>query len=263
MSPDATLRAILFDIGRVIVRVDYDRALRTLGSSAGRSGQEVWQLISSDPRMRDLQEGRVTPQEWHEHLSRRLGMHLGFDEFIVAWNSALVPQTMIPDAVFAEAGRYRLGLLSNTDPIHVALIESTFSFPRFFPVRIYSCQVGMSKPDPAIYRLAIDSLAAVPAYPSGTERSQRAPASTLRHSEGPTPVGVEESLLAAPRLRPEEILYIDDVPEFLNAGQRAGMQGLLFTGAEALMAELRRRGIVAGANDPSAALPWWLGNKQD
>jgi glucose-1-phosphatase len=205
-SPSGTsLRAIIFDIGRVIVRVDYDRALRLLSSSASRSGKEVWQLISSDPRMLDFQEGRLTPQEWHEHLNQLLNMNLSYEEFYNSWTSALDPQPIIPDGVFAElVGRYHMALLSNTDPIHVAYMESTFSFMRFFPSRIYSCAVGKSKPDPAIYRFALDAV-------------QTPPADTL---------------------------YIDDVAAYVEAGRKIGLQTILFRDLDSLLKDLRALGAL-------------------
>ena len=40
----------------------------------------------------------------------------------------------IPDSLFEHLSKsYRLGLLSNTDPIHVAHLEATYSFFRYFP----------------------------------------------------------------------------------------------------------------------------------
>jgi HAD superfamily hydrolase (TIGR01509 family) len=203
----APLRAIIFDVGRVIVGVNYDRAIRTLNSNraAGRSGKEIWGLISTDSRMRELQEGRFTPRQWNEHLNQRLDLHLTLEEFIAAWESVLDPVALIPDEVFAElAARHRLLLLSNTDPIHVAHMEKHFSFMKFFPTRIYSCAIGLSKPDPAIYRRAIEAADA----------------------------------------GPEEILYIDDVAEYVEAGSRAGLRTIHFREAVSLRADLRRLGAL-------------------
>lgn len=198
-------RALIFDIGRVIVRVDVSRALAALGLSGNLSAGHVWSTIESDPRLRDFQEGRLAPEEWHEHLARRFGLRLSFEQFCAAWNSALDSETILSEALFAQlAKRYRLLLLSNTDPIHVAHMEANFSFPRHFPVRIYSCVAGVSKPDPAIYQLAILE-AGVP---------------------------------------PGEILYIDDGAACVEAGRRAGLEAILFQSAEQLLGELGQRGIL-------------------
>jgi putative hydrolase of the HAD superfamily len=198
-------RALIFDIGRVIVRVDISRALTALGAGAHLSAEQVWSAIQSDPRMRDFQEGRLSSHQWHEHLARRFGLKLSFEQFCAIWNSALDSTTLLGQDLFAElAGRHRLLLLSNTDPIHVAHLETNFRFPRHFHARIYSCVAGVSKPDPAIYRQAIRAAGA----------------------------------------SPDEILYIDDAGEYVEAGQRAGLETIQFRGAEQLLSEFRRRGIL-------------------
>ena len=195
----------MFDVGRVIVRVDVHRALAALGAAAHLSSEQVCSAINAEPRKRDFQEGRLPPRRWHEHLSHRLGFGLTFEQFCAAWNSALVPETILREELFAQlAPRYRLALLSNTDPIHVAHLEGHFSFVRHFPVRVYSCVAGASKPDAAIYARAIEGAC----------------------------------------VAPQEILYIDDAAEFVEAGRRAGMEAVIFDGAEQLLEELRRRGIL-------------------
>ncbi len=203
--PDRVARALVFDIGQVIVRLNVNRALATLGASANLSAEQVLSVIRSHPRMRDFQEGRLTPRQWHEALVGRLALRLSFEQFCEAWNSALEPETILDDDLFAHlATRYRLLLLSNTDPIHVAHLESNFSFPHQFSARVYSCTAGASKPNAAIYRRAIQE--------------------------------ADDT--------PERILYIDDNPDFVEAGRRAGMQALVFEGAEQLREVFHRRGIL-------------------
>src|SRR6201984_166372 len=147
------LRAVIFDIGRVLGRLDIARSLAGLARGISLSPDEIWSAIQTDPRWHDWQEGRIAPHDWHLHLTRRLGSTLTFDEFIDAWNRALDPQPLQSDDLFKTLAKdKRLALLSNTDPIHVAHLESTYSFFRFFlpAARIYSCSVRASKPSPVI-----------------------------------------------------------------------------------------------------------------
>jgi FMN phosphatase YigB (HAD superfamily) len=215
-------RGIIFDIGRVIVRINPRRALQVLrpgsaglskakaaalalGGSMGLS-EAIWAKVQDDERWHDWQEGRMTPREWHERVTSRLGVDLSFEDFCAAWNSVLEPETNVPEALFsALATRYRLAVLSNTDPLHSAYLEERFSFLRYFPVRIYSCAVGASKPSPEIYLAALRAL----------------------------------DLPAA------EALYIDDVPEYVNAARQLGCDAIHFQNAAQLSAEFARRGIPA------------------
>lgn len=202
--PSARLRAIIFDIGRVLIRVDLGPALAGLSSGTSLSPKEVWAAIEKDPRWSDWQEGRISPHDWHQHLAKRLGGPSSLAQFIEAWNRALDPEP-IQDNNFLEklSKRYRLALLSNTDPVHVAYMEPAYDFFRFFPVRVYSCRVGASKPNPLIYREA----------------------------------------LRACKVNAEEALYIDDVEAYVNAARRLGMSGVQFQGPAQLTHSLRELGV--------------------
>lgn len=206
MSP-AKLRAIIFDIGRVIIRVDVGRAMQGLASGSSLSPSELWAAIEKDPRWRDWQEGRIAPRDWYLHLSRRLGGTLSFEQFTEVWNRALDPEPMHTDSFFKQlAKHHRLALLSNTDPIHVRHMEAAYSFFSYFPARIYSCTAGVSKPDPLIYREA----------------------------------------LRAVKVKAEEALYVDDVAAYVEAAQRLGMAAIQFQSAAQLAADLQARGVEVG-----------------
>jgi putative hydrolase of the HAD superfamily len=201
---NSKFRAIIFDIGRVLIRVDISRAMGGLASGLTLTPQEVWSAIEKDPHWLDWQEGRMSPRDWHLHLTKRLGASLTFEEFSEVWNRALDPKPIHSEAFLEKLSKnYRLALLSNTDPIHMSHEEARFPFFRFFPVRIYSYQVGASKPDPIIYRQA----------------------------------------LQACKVRAEEAVYIDDVAAYAEAAQRLGMTGIVFQSPEQLQTDLRNLGI--------------------
>jgi FMN phosphatase YigB (HAD superfamily) len=203
LIPEAP-RAIIFDIGRVIIPVDFARSFKVLGKHGARSHLEVLRELEADPRWPDWQEGRVAPRAWHEHLSKKFQLSLSFDEFYGTWCSVLDPETILPETLFERLGtRCRLALLSNTDPIHVAHIEATFPFVRHFPVRVYSCHVGASKPGPLIFHHALREVNALP----------------------------------------EETLFIDDVRENAAAAARLGINAFHFTSANDLLAAFSRVGL--------------------
>jgi putative hydrolase of the HAD superfamily len=161
-------------------------------------------VIEKDPRWLDWQEGRISPRDWHVHLTKRLGISLTFEQFSEVWNRALDPNPIHSESFLENLSRnYRLALLSNTDPIHMSHDEARFPFFRFFPNRIYSYRVGASKPDSVIYRRA----------------------------------------LQACKVRAEEAVYIDDIAAYADAAQRLGMTGIVFQSPEQLQSDLRNLGI--------------------
>ncbi len=203
---------MIFDIGRVIVRVDPRRALAPIAaairsadpSAKQLSAEDAWELIRADQRWHDWQEGRMSSAEWHDHLMRRLKLSLSYGEFRNAWNRVLDPELILSESLFARlSARCRLALLSNTDPIHVECLEQQFTFSRHFPVRIYSCRIGASKPSPVIYRAALESLG----------------------------VGAPEAV------------YVDDMQEFVDAARELGLDAIRFETRDLFEQELHRRGL--------------------
>ena len=201
---DKAPRAVIFDIGRVIIHVDLSRSMGELGKRDGLSQTLVLRELEADSRWPDWQEGRMAPRDWHAHVTKKLHLSYGFEEFCAIWNSVLDPQTILPDLLFERlATKCRLALLSNTDPIHVAHFEATYPFVRLFPARVYSCHVGSSKPSPVIYHHALREVGAMP----------------------------------------DEAVFIDDVHENVLAAASLGINAFHFTSADELLAEFSRLGL--------------------
>jgi HAD superfamily hydrolase (TIGR01509 family) len=196
------LRAVIFDIGRVLVKVDVPRAIEGLQQGVTMSPTELWSAIEKDPRWHDWQEGRISPHDWHLHVTKRLGSPLDFTEFRDAWNRSLDPLPLQSDDLFQTLSKkHKLALLSNTDPIHVAHLESTFSFFQFFPAstRIYSCSVRASKPSPVIFQAALKAV--------------NTPAS--------------------------QAVFIDDILDYVEAARSLGLHGIQYQNPAQLRSDLR------------------------
>jgi HAD superfamily hydrolase (TIGR01509 family) len=201
------LRAIIFDIGRVLIRVDVARAMQGLTSGSSLSPAELWSAIEKDPRWPDLQDGRMSAHDWHLHIAKRLGQSLTFQEFSDVWSRALDPAPIHEDALFEKLSkRYRLALLSNTDPIHVRHMEASYTFFQYFPVRIYSCVVGSSKPNPLIFREALRAL----------------------------------------KVRADEAVFIDDIPAYVEGAKSLGMGAIQFQSPAQLASDLASHGVQLG-----------------
>jgi putative hydrolase of the HAD superfamily len=178
--------------------------MKGLASGTSLSPQELWSAIEQDPRWKDWQEGRISARDWHLHVKQRFGGPATFEQFTEAWNLALDPEPILSNKLFEKLSKsYRLGLLSNTDPIHVTHMESRYDFFSYFRVRIYSCAIGAAKPNPLIYREA----------------------------------------LRACRVRAEEAVYIDDISAYVEAARRLGMTGIQFQTSEQLVLALHDLGV--------------------
>jgi FMN phosphatase YigB (HAD superfamily) len=208
--PSGKFRAIIFDIGRVLVRINLERAMAGLAESVAMSPQEIWAALEKHPTWLDWQEGRMKPRDFHLSVCQRLGITLTFDQFTEIWNRVIDPKPILEDEFLAPlAKHYRLCLLSNTDPIHVPYLEANESFMQFFPParRIYSCAVGVSKPNPLIYRAALEAC----------------------------------------KVSAREAIYIDDITAYAQAATRLGLTGIVFSSAEQLSGDLKQLGVAVGS----------------
>src|SRR5580704_2715839 len=202
--PSTEIKGLIFDIGRVLIRIDVSRAMEGLAAGGSLSPAELWTAIEKDPRWPDWQEARISARDWHLHLEKRFGGGLTFERFTEIWNRVLDPTPIHDDGFFKNLSkRYRLALLSNTDPIHVQYMEATYSFFGFFPARVYSCAVGVSKPNPLIYREALRAL----------------------------------------KVQAQEAVYIDDIAAYVEAAQRLGMRGIQFQSSPQLTSSLKALGV--------------------
>ena len=204
MAAGQKIRAIIFDIGRVLVRIDLGRAMSGLAEAVSMSPEEVWAALEKHPTWLDWQEGRMKPRDFWLSVNQRFGTSLTFEQFTEIWNRVIDPKPIVDGTLLAPlAKRYRLCLLSNTDPIHMAHLEATFEPMRYFPRRIYSCVVGVSKPNPLIYRAA----------------------------------------LQACQVSAQHAVYIDDIPAYAEAARNLGLTGIVFKSPEQLSADLQALGI--------------------
>ena len=209
MPAGSRIRAVIFDIGRVLIRVDLSRAIAGLSQAIPLSPEELWKALQNDPRWMDWQEGRISPRDWHLHITKRLGGKLSFDEFVAAWNSALDPEPMQSEEFLSGLARkYKMAVLSNTDAIHMANEEARYGFFRHFPVRIYSYRVGASKPNPLIYREALRGC----------------------------------------KVSAQEAVFIDDVPAYVGTAKQLGMHGVVYQSPGQLVADLADIGVTAAGD---------------
>ena len=154
-------RAVIFDLWQTLVPWPVEGAKRMYDDLAAHFGSEpdrFRELWLSGRRQREL--GPMEP-----HL-RSLAEELGFDGDVAAavtlrrdWTlEHLVPR---PDAVptVAELRRrgHRLGMISACSEEVPNVWEQT-PFAGLFDSTVFSCSVGVSKPDPRIYELAREEL---------------------------------------------------------------------------------------------------------
>ena len=171
----------LFDIGRVLLDFDFESSLTTLLPDDCRDPRG--RLIRLLERKDEFESGAIAPDDYINWALEVLGSAATSDEFHRAWRHIFTPNEPMWREVrrLADAG-HRLILFSNTNTIHCPWVFAEFPDFSLFHHAVLSFEVGSVKPQPPIYRHAIDT-----------------------HG-----------------LRPEQTLYIDDLPENIATGREFG-----------------------------------------
>jgi putative hydrolase of the HAD superfamily len=195
-------KLILFDLGGVVVDVESDRLVHEVAQLLGRSFEEVQAAIYHEELLLPFELGRIGAAAYYEGLQRRLGLPWTFERFVAAWNGIFTENRDVTRAIGRLHARCALTALSNTNELHLRHIKASFSSLSVFRDWVASCEVGLRKPDPQIYRVALDR-AGVPA---------------------------------------EAAVYVDDRPELVEAGRRVGLRAIRFENGRQLVRDLKDAG---------------------
>lgn len=155
------LRAFIFDIGNVLLRFDFQLALKKLARDADPAAEAIMQLI--EPVKVAYEDGRMQRGDFQAQV-RAIVRYTGSDgDFISAWEDIFTENQPMMELVERLHGHHPLYLLSNTSDIHVEFIFRRYPVFRCFTDGVYSYQARASKPNREIYDLAVQQFGVTPA----------------------------------------------------------------------------------------------------
>ncbi|GAB4181167.1 MAG: HAD family phosphatase [Terrimicrobiaceae bacterium] len=147
---------IIFDIGNVLFPFDYERAGHRLAGSYTVNRELVVEAKA------DLESGRIQRAEFLARVRPEFEFAGTDEEFLAIWSDIFDHNHAMENLVRRLARTHPLFLLSNISCIHRHFLHENYEFLSLFRDGIYSYEVGLLKPDPAIFRLARDRFAPVP-----------------------------------------------------------------------------------------------------
>jgi HAD superfamily hydrolase (TIGR01549 family) len=155
------VRAFLFDIGNVLLRFDFNLALQKLAADCDSAAEAILDMI--EPVKATYESGGISRAQFQARV-RGILKYTGTDQaFISAWEDIFTENIPMIELVESLRGRYPLFLLSNTSDIHRDYIFRRYPVFQAFDAGVYSYEVAASKPDRAIYEIAVQQLGIVPA----------------------------------------------------------------------------------------------------
>jgi len=205
--PPSPIEVIFFDLGNVILPFTHYQIAEKLSRLAQRKEFQDPQKIFSylfdfqEGIINDFDVGKITPPNFFQSIKRQLDLSISFEEFIPIWNDIFAEDRKVSRIILSLKGRWRLGLLSNTDPLHFNYILSKFPVMRVFDKWILSYEVGFKKPAIEIFQKAI----------------------------------------VWASVNPPKILFIDDMKTHVDVAISLGMQGIHFISADQLKDGLQQK----------------------
>lgn len=198
------IRGVIFDFGNVICSFDVEIFLAKLHEKTGLGVDTLRDRVYGSGLHSRYERGVVSSVEFHREVVRRIGVDVPAEELADQFSDIFTPLESTHELIRALKGRYRIGLLSNTNEWHFQRqIRGVPVFPLFDAVTL-SFEVGALKPEPEIYLDALRKLS----------------------------------------LPPEECVFIDDIGRYAEGASALGIRGIRYTGHADLLRDLSGLGVL-------------------
>ena len=155
-KPTLSIKLLLFDLGGVLI--DFSGP-RELGQYLRRPAtpDEILQRWIACPHTDAFERGLISSSEWAERFVREWDVTVRPDEFLRVFRT--MTRCVLPGArelLDTLRPRFRLAALSNSNALHWERNVNELGLLDLFEFAIASHEVGLCKPDPRIYEVAIE-----------------------------------------------------------------------------------------------------------
>jgi putative hydrolase of the HAD superfamily len=154
---------VIWDLGGVLVRTENYAPRRSLASRFGMTLEEIEDFVFHGESGDLAQRGEISLEQHWENQRNKLGLS---PEEMQAFREQFWQGDRLDTDLVAYIRRlrqsYKTGLLSNAFSDLRRVVTELWDFADAFDEMIISAEVGLVKPDPRIYRLALDRLGVAP-----------------------------------------------------------------------------------------------------
>ena len=197
-------KAMLFDLGRVLVHFDFRRGYEALEKDCGIPAADIPRRLAPTGLVERFETGLIEPRPFFDEFRRILELDLEYARFCEIWSCIFTHQILPQEMLEGLHRRYRMVLLSNTNALHFEMIRQWYApLLSQFDELVLSYEVGAMKPRPEIFDRAIQ----------------------------------------AAQCAPVECFYTDDIAPYVEAARAKGIDAVLFESREQLESALRARSI--------------------
>jgi putative hydrolase of the HAD superfamily len=159
LSPGAA-DALLFDLGRVVLDLDFNRTLALWAGHAGCDVEHLRARFARDELYRRHEKGEISDAEFFAGLRTSLGVELSDAQLIEGWNAIFVGEMPGINPLLARAAqRLPLYAFSNTNNPHVEYFSEEYAdVLSHFREIFLSSSIGLRKPEAEAYDLVVKAI---------------------------------------------------------------------------------------------------------
>ncbi len=195
----STIKAVIFDLGGVLVRTEDWTARTNLATRLGMSREELERAVFGGASAVRATLGEIPVTEHWENVRRVLNLPPeGMDELQTGFWGGDRLDTDLVDFVRGLRANYRTALLTNAWSDSREVICSRLRICDAFDELVISAEIGLAKPDPRIFEYAVKKL----------------------------------------KVTPGEALFVDDFAENIESALKFGLYAIQFKSAEETRAEV-------------------------
>lgn len=157
------IQAVIWDLGGVLLRTEDYAPRQALAQRYGMTREEIEEFVFSGESGDRAQTGEISVEQHWENQRARLGLSPAElqafrDQF---WGGDRLDTDLVA-YIRRLRESYKTGLLSNAFSDLRRVVTETWKFADAFDEMIISAEVGLVKPDPRIYHLALERLGVTP-----------------------------------------------------------------------------------------------------
>jgi epoxide hydrolase-like predicted phosphatase len=199
------LRALLFDLGGVVIDIDFKRAFQIWAARASCDGVDLERRFTFDEAYEMHETGDLDSSAYFSALRQRLNVSLSEEDLVAGWNDIYLGTIPGMAKLLAAASvQFPLYAFTNSNPTHQSVWSTRFAPDLSIFTAIYvSSELGVRKPDPRSFSLVAERMGA----------------------------------------EPSEVLFFDDSAENIVGAISAGMRGVLVESPRDVRAALGRYGV--------------------
>ncbi len=184
---------IISDLGNVLIDFDHRIAVRKILQHTPKKEEDIYNLFFDSPLTGLYEEGKINPDEFFQRVKEFLKLDVDRNSFFHIWNDIFfkTPENLKMQKLLGEIKKdYKLIMISNLNETHFEFLRPKMPVFEKFDKLILSYEVGLRKPAPEIYKIALDAAKTVAS----------------------------------------RVLYVDDRKDLIEAAEKLGIKGIVFDG---------------------------------